>query len=121
MEFALEYHMLFMFMTFILLILSVLLLFMEVTLEKAIASNIFIMINIVFCLIVSLGFSAIDFYSYDTDGILVHNVSASMYPFTPVYFMIIYINIMLLIYSTYLYIKKPWEQFEEENPGYMNY
>lgn len=113
MEFALDYHMLFMVMSFMLLILSVLLLFIDTTVEKAVAANVLIMFNLVLCALVSLGFSAIDFYSYDGSGALVHNVSSSMYPFTIIYWILGYVNIMLLLYCVYIYYKKPWEEYEK--------
>lgn len=112
MEFAMDYHILFMVMSFMLLIMSVLLLFIDTTIEKAVAANIFIMTNIVICSLVALGFGAIDFYSYDSSGTLVHNVSGSMYPFVYIYWILGYVNIMLLFYCIYIYYKKPWEEHE---------
>ena len=111
-----DYHIIFMVMSFLLLILTVLLLFIDVTFEKAIAANIFTMFNLVLCSLVSMGFGAIDFYSYDNTGTLVHNVSGSMYPFVYIYWILGYINLMLLFYCVYIYYKKPWE----DNYEYLN-
>jgi len=113
MEFAIDYHMLFMVMSFMLLVVSVLLLFIDTTLEKAVAANIFIVFNFMLCMLVSLGFGAIDFYSYDSSGELVHNVSSSMHPFIYIYWILAYVNIMLLFYCVYIYYRKPWEEYKK--------
>jgi len=119
MEFAIDYHILFMVMSFMMLVISILLLFLETTFEKAVAANIFIIFNFVLCLLVSFGFGAIDFYSFDSNGELVHNVSASMYPFIYIYWVMAYVNLTLLFYCAYIYLKKPWEQYETERSRYL--
>ena len=105
-----DYHILFLAMVFIIFIISIFLLFIDTTLEKAVAANIFIIVNFILCFIVSLGFGAIDMYSYDSDGVLVHNVS-DMYPFVYIFWIFGYVNIMLLFYCVYIYYRKPWEQY----------
>lgn len=107
----LDYHILFMTMMFIMFIISIFLLFIETTLEKAVAANILLIINVILCIIVSLGFGAIDMISYDSDGTIVHN-TADMYPLIFLFWVFGYINIMLIFYCVYIYYRKPWEQVE---------
>ena len=113
-----EYHILFLCMTFILFLITIFLLFIEPTFEKAIAANILLMFNLIFCMIVSLGFGAIEVQGFDSDGNLVSNIYSDMHPFIYIYWILGYINVMLLFYCVYLYYKKPWLQYmgvENEN------
>ena len=119
MEIPIDYHIIFMIMVFILFLVSILLLFIDTTLEKTVAANILIVFNIILCMIVSLSFGAIDLYGYDTDGVVVHNVYSDMFPFIYIYWALGYINIMLLFYCVYHYYKKPWEDYVEERKYYL--
>ena len=105
----LDYHILFLTMMFIMFIISIFLLFIDTTLEKAVAANILLILNFILCIIISLGFGSIDMISYDSDGVIVHN-TADMYPFVFVFWVFGYINIMLIFYCVYIYYRKPWEQ-----------
>jgi len=106
-----DYHIVFMMMSFILFIVAVLLLFVDVNFHKTIAANVLLFFNMILNLIVSQGFGAIDLYSWDSDGTLVHNVTGSMYPFVIVYWVFFYISLMLLFYCVYIYYKKPWDDY----------
>jgi len=111
MEFLLDYHIIFLVMTFIIFIISILLLFSDdITLVRAVGANVLIFFNMILNLIVSQGFGAIDVYGYDSDGLLVHNVTASMHPFVYIYWLLFYVNLFLLFYCVYFYYKKPWEE-----------
>ena len=120
MEIPMEYHILFMIMSFVLFIVTILLLFIDTTLQKAVAANIFIVFNIALNSIVSLGFSAINLYSFDSSGSLVNNVYSNMHPFIYIYWIFIWVNIMLIFYCVYIYFKKPWEEYIEQNDRYYN-
>ena len=111
MEIPIDYHILFLVMSFVLFIMTIFLLFVEVTFQKAIAANIFIMFSIIINFIVAYGFSAIDLYSWDSSGEVVHNVYSNMHPFIQIYWAFVWINIMLLFYCLYIYLKKPWEDY----------
>ena len=108
-----DYHVLFLTMVFVLFIITILLLFIDATLTKTVGANIIIMVNFILCLIVSLGFGAIDMYSYDANGVLVHNVS-DVWVFVYIFWAFSYINVMLLFYCVYIYIRKPWEQYDKK-------
>ena len=107
-----EYHLIFMIIIFLFFMISILLLFIDVTLERAIAANIFTVVNFILCSIVSLGFGAINVYGYDADGLIVNNIYGDMYYFIYVFWAMGYINIMILFYCVYVYYKKPWEEYE---------
>lgn len=115
-----DYHILFLVMTFILFIISIFLLFIETNFEKAVAAFILIIFNFVLCGIVSLGFGAIDVYGYDSTGALVANVYSDMYYFIIVFWILGYINIMLLFYCVYLFYRKPWEEYMHREGYYEN-
>ena len=106
-----DYHILFLTMTFILFLISIFLLFIETTFEKAVAAFILIMFNFILCIIVSMGFGALDVYGYDASGNIVANVYGDMYYFIIIFWILSWINVMLLFYCAYLFYRKPWEQF----------
>ena len=114
MEIPLEIFLIFFVMTFILFIITLFLLFIDVTVEKAVAALILTMFNFILCIIVSLSFAAIDLYSYDSSGAVVHNVYSELYPFQYFYWVFSYINFILAVYCGYLFIQKPIEENQNE-------
>jgi hypothetical protein len=106
-----EYHLLFLCMTFLLFIITIFLLFIDVTFSKGIAAFILIFFNLIFCMIVSYGFGAIEVQGFNSDGQLVSNIYSDMHPFIYIYWIFGYINIMLMIYCVYIFYKKPWEAY----------
>lgn len=115
-----DYHILFLVMTFILFIISIFLLFIETSFEKAVAAFILILFNFILCGIVSLGFGAIDVYGYDSSGELVANVYGDMYYFIIIFWILSWINVMLLFYCVYLFYRKPWEEYMRQEGYYEN-
>jgi len=103
----------------ILFFLTVLLIFVEPTVEKTSAGLILIAVNIVICIMVALSYSAVDFYGFDYAGEIVHNVNNDLYPFMILYWGFFYINLMLSVYCGYLFWRKPWEEFYEANTRFM--
>jgi len=120
MEIPIDYHILFLAMIFVLLIITIFLLFVDAELEKTVGAFILIMINVVFCLIAAFMFTAIDLYGYDTTGAIVHNVYSGMHYLSMLYVILMYVNFMLLVYCGYLFIRKPWERVmgDEEETFY---
>jgi len=114
-----DYHLVFILMSFILLIITAFLLFIEPTVETTTAAYIFIMINMVLCIFCSLSFYGLDLVGYDTAGEVVHNQYYEMQTFSFLFVGFFYINIMLLVYGAYLYYKKPWEEFYAENKDWI--
>jgi len=114
-----DYHILFLAMSFILFIITMFLIFVDTTMEKAVAAVIFTMVNLLLTVICGYVFSAVDIYGYDSAGAVVHNVQASMYPFTYIYLVLGYVNICLLIYCGYIFVRKPWiERMENDQIQY---
>uniref|UniRef100_A0A6M3MA61 Uncharacterized protein n=1 Tax=viral metagenome TaxID=1070528 RepID=A0A6M3MA61_9ZZZZ len=119
MNVPMDYHILFLAMSFILFIITIFLIFIETTLEKAVGATILIMVNLALTMICGYLFSAVDIYGYDSTGAIVHNIEPSMYPFTYLYLVLGYINICLLLYCGYLFVRKPWiERMENDEVQY---
>lgn len=105
-----DYHILFLAMSFVLFIISIFLIFVDTNMEKAVGATILTLFNFVLTIIVGYVFNAVDIYGYDSSGNVVHNVEASMYPFSYLYLVMGWIYVCLLIYCGYLFIKKPWNE-----------
>ena len=114
-----DYHMLFIVLTFLLLIITVLLLFIEPTVEKTTAAMIFIMIGIILCIFCYYSFYNINLVGVDSTGTVVSNDFTSMDSWSYLFMGIGYINIMLIVYCGYLFIKKPWDKAIEEEREYL--
>ena len=111
-----DYHILFLAMSFIIFILTIILLFVEASFEKAVGAFILCCFNIVLCLLCAFIFSAVDLYGFDTTGATVHNIYGGMNILSIIYVVLIYINILLMVYCGYLFIRKPWEEMFEDEP-----
>jgi len=107
-EVPMDYHILFLAMSFIVFIITIMLLFVDATLEKAVAAFILIMFNLVLCIICGYLFAGIDIYGYDSTGTIVHNIHSSMHIFSWIYLVLFWVNFMLSIYAVYLFYRKPW-------------
>jgi len=114
-----DYHIILIVMSFILLVITAFLLFIEPTVETTTAAYIFIMINMVLCIYCGLSFYGLDLVGYDSAGEVVHNTYFEMQTFSFLFVGFFYINIMLLVYGAYLYYKKPWEEFYEESKDWF--
>lgn len=110
MEVPLDYHILFIAMSFIVFIITIFLLFIDTTFEKTVGAFILCGFNILLNLIVAFIFSGVDIYGFDSNGNVVHNISSSMHPLAVVYMSMIFINTMLMLYCSYIFIKKPWTE-----------
>lgn len=110
MDVPMDYHLLFLAMSFVVFIITIFLLFMDTNLEKAVAGMILCAFNMVLNLLCAYIFSAVDLYGFDTSGNVVHNVEGGMYPMSFIYVVLIYLNIMLMVYASYLFIRKPWTE-----------
>jgi len=114
-----DYHIIFIMMAFILLVITAFLLFIEPTVETTAAAYIFIMINMVLCIFCSLSFYGLDLVGYDSAGEVVHNTYYEMQTFSFLFVGFFYVNIMLMVYGAYLFYKKPWEEFVKENKDWL--
>ena len=110
MNVPMDYHILFLAMSFIIFIITIFLIFVDTNMEKAVGATILILFNLVLTMICGYVFSAVDIYGYDSTGTVIHNIEASMYPLTYLYMVMGWIQICLLIYCGYLFIRKPWTE-----------
>ena len=118
MSIPVEYHILFLLMSFIFFILTILFLFVNNTFEKTIAANILIAFNLILNFISGYSFNAIDLYGHNTNGTVVHNIYSELYPFTYIYWAFVWVNIMLIFYCIYLYLKKPIDEYTTQREEY---
>ena len=120
-EVPMDYHLLFLAMSFIVFLITIILLFIETTFEKSVGAFILCAFNIMLSLLCAYLFSAVDIYGYTSEGVLVHNVSGGMSSLTVVFYIMIYLNIMLMVYCSYLFIKKPWSEGIENETQYQDF
>ena len=99
-----EYHQLLMIIYFMLLFSIVYLMFMDKSKEAIIASSLLIGINMIICVIVMFGFSALSVFGFDPTGAVVDNVYYQMASFTMLWWAFIFIDIMLAVYNAFSYI-----------------
>lgn len=114
MEIPLDLLVLFIVMTFLLFILTLIFLFIDPTIEKTTAALIMIMLNLVLCIVVALMFTNIDYYGFDSSGVAVHTGYDELNWMGAIWMGLFYINIMLIIYCAYLFYLKPWEEYERQ-------
>jgi len=124
-QIPMDYHLLFLAMSFIVFLVTIFLLFIDTTLEKAVAGFILCAFNIVLSLLCAFVFSAVDIYGYDSTGTIVHNIHGGMNSLSFIYIILIYVNVMLMVYCTFLFIRKPWTdvfgdetQIQYKGPSY---
>lgn len=121
-----DYHLLFITLSFILFIITILLLFIDPTVEKTSAGLIIIMMNFVLCIFCSMSFYGLALTGQDSAGNVIYTHFYDMQTFSFIFIGLLYINVMLVIYCGYLFWKKPWEEFYQENKdmfegGRINY
>ena len=107
-EVPMDYHLLFLAMSFIVFIITIFLLFVETNFEKTVGAFILCAFNMVLCIICGYLFAAVDIYGYDSTGTIVHNIHSSMHVLSWLYLVLFYVNVMLMFYGTYIFYKKPW-------------
>lgn len=120
MEVPLDYHLLFIVFTIVMFLVTIILLFFDPKVEQATAGTILIMLNMIFCIVVALSFQGLDYYGFDYNGNVVHNVYTELWPFHVIWLGLFYVNLMLLVYCAYLFWKKPWDEYVEQEKYYQN-
>jgi len=122
MEIPIDYHLIFIMMSFIFFILIMFLIFIDNDFNKTVAAFILSMFNSVLCIISALSFFSINVFTADATGTLVNNPYHDLGIFSIVFVILFYINILLVIYCIYLFYKKPWEVIyaKDEEKFYQN-
>ncbi len=109
MGFPVTYHIIFVMLSIVFFIMVMLLLFIDVTFDRAIAAFILCFINGVVSGVASAGFFAFDLFGFDASGVLVSNM-VSDYAFLGIVFIIfVYMSVILMVYCLWVFYKKPWD------------
>lgn len=108
MEMLMDYHLVFIVIAFMLLLFTVLLLVVDNTKEKTIFAMILSGVNYLICLINSLGFFAIGIIGYSSDGTVTINPNYDMYGLYAIFFLLHMVNIVLIYYCYWLWVRNPW-------------
>ena len=112
MEMLMDYHMLFIAVSFCMLFLTFAFFFIIKTNESFIGGMLTAVINWTLCILNSLGFFAIGIIGIDSSGNATITSHYEMYPVYAVFFMLYWFNTVLLIYGAMMLIKNPWKAGE---------
>lgn len=113
MEVPMDYHLMFMMMSFILLILIGFLLFLEQEFNRTILAFILSFINAILCSITAMAFFGINIMTVDGAGTLINNVYHDLYMLGILFVVLAYVNVLFIFYCIYLFLKKPWEAIKD--------
>lgn len=95
--------------SFFVLILMGMLLFIDPDFNKSIFALILSFINGVISAVAALSFMAMDIYGFDSSGTMVSNVTADMFPLGLIFWAFVYFSAIFGIYAISLLFKKPWK------------
>lgn len=107
MEVLMDYHLFFMAVAFCLLLITFVFIYIIKTKESIIGGMLLAGINYVICLICSLGFFGIGIIGIDSSGAASITANHDMYSFYAIFFMLYWLNIVLMIYCAMLLLKNP--------------
>ena len=108
MEILQDYHILFIAISFMLLIITITFLFVNNTKEKTIAAMIMSGINYIICIFNSFGFFRIGIVGYIGDGTISVNEYIEMYPVFAIFLLLYWVNVVFLFYCYWLWVRNPW-------------
>lgn len=109
MEILMDYHLVFIVIAFVLLLITILFLFIEPIYGKVIAGMLLAGINYLICLINSFAFFRIGLVGYTGEGVSIVTSSSVMEVFFVIFFLLHFLNIALIFYASLLLMRKPWE------------
>ena len=111
-----DYHLIFMLLTFMLFFGSIVLIWLMNTKQACIVAIFFLGFNQMFCIMTMIGFFSITYIAYDsTTGLNVVNNYTSMYMFYMVFFAMLWLNGLMLFISIYKYMRLVFH--EQSEPG----
>lgn len=116
MEVLMEYHLVFMAMSFILLLFTIVLLIVDNTKQKTMFAMILAGLNYLLTLISSFGFFSIGIIGYSPDGSITINANHDMFAFYTIFFLLHLFQVVLIWYCIYLYAKDIWNIDQEGKP-----
>ena len=106
MEMLMEYHLLFMVMSFCLLVISILFLIEDNTKEKTMFAMLLCGINIVLCTVCYLGFFGIGILTIQ-NGVFTIEIYPGMYPIFGFFWLLYWVNIVFVFYCYYKWVNNP--------------
>ncbi len=110
MEILMDYHILFIVLSFCLLFISVFLIFIDKKTKEGLMAAIFLCgLNWVLCILNSLGFFGIGLIGYNTDGTTSVTMYTDMFPLFAIFFVLQYANVVLIFMCWYYWAKKAWD------------
>jgi len=98
-----DYHLVFIVLSFVMLLFTIFFLFDDNTPQKTIAAFIMCALNSVLCLINYLSFFGIGLIGYNAEGTLDVTTYGDMYPLFMYFFGIYWVNILFIFYCWYKY------------------
>lgn len=105
-----DFTIIFMLISLVLLLITIMFLFLDPDFNKAIAALILCAINIIFSYAAAYSFIIVSIYGFDSSGVLVENNMYELFPFAMIFVVFVYISLILSFYAIYLCYKKPWEE-----------
>ena len=103
-----DYHILFIVISFVLLLYVFELIFYENNARSVIAAMLICAINSILCVIIYLSFFGIGIVGYDTSGAVDVTTYSDMYPLFMFFFGMYWINVILIFYCWYRYTYTAW-------------
>jgi len=116
MEVLMDYHLVFIVIAFVLLIITIMLLFNKPDRERAIAAALIAGINYLICLINSYAFFGIGLVGFTGEGTSVVTALHDMSSFFVIFFLLIFFNIALIFYAYYVFNKITIDESTKPKP-----
>lgn len=101
MEMLIDYHLIFIAISFVMLFITVFLIIDDPTKERLWFAVFFAGINYILCLIISLGFFGIGIVGYTTSGTTPVTLYSEMFPIYALFFLLHIVNAALIFYCYY--------------------
>ena len=109
-----DYHLVFIVLSSLFLILSLIFIWFMEGKQRVYPALLLIGLNLVLSQMCYLGFFGIDVIGYSYDGTVLLNTQSSMYPYFAFFWVIWFLNIILVFYIWYLHTQGVWDVDDEE-------
>jgi len=100
-----EYHLVFMIISFLLFVLVMMLLFNDNDIFKTIAALILSLFNMILCIVNAIIFYTVDVMTQDSGGTLIHNVLDNIWSLGTIFMAMFYLHLLLIFYCMYIFLK----------------
>lgn len=109
MEIIMDYHLMFIVISFVLLLLTLLFQFIEPTREKAIASMLLAGFNYLICIVNAYGFFRIGLVGYTAEGESVVTAYPEMLSLFAIFMLLHFLQLVFIFHAYYLMVIEPWK------------